>query len=399
MDFPSFEELRRRARNEALARNTKLTVAQIDRYGTETNIIYASLAAVGDEVIQQLAKVSKAFYLHTTRGRDLDLWVFGNCNGMLRKPASPSVGSVYFSTLTTNPTAFTIPVNTLLSTADGIQFITTAEVIFPSGSSGPVITSVRAVNAGIATQVAEDKITSVVGSITGAPTNLRVTNTLATAGGTEQETDDELKQRAYLYPSTLRRGTGPAIVAKALETPGVKSAQIFESTDIFGRPNKYTQLFITDAFTESLVRVAVVPAAYATQSQVLAQNVYASLSDTRAEGIYVDVRVAQVVIQPVQLILNFRAGVDVNDAALKARSAVVAYVNSLKPGSALLISGIKATLDTITELLENSSIVYSPAGDVTATQLQVIRTSLAFVSVISTSPDQGLQNSTISDSV
>jgi uncharacterized phage protein gp47/JayE len=218
-----------------------------------------------------------------------------------------------------------------------------------------------------------------------------VNNTLATSGGADAESDDDLIARAKAFWVTARRGTLAAIREAALAVPGVKRAATFEVLDESGRPLMRTQLVITDEFTDSLVLLTTTPPAYETQSQMLAEVVYASLDDVRAAGAHIDVYVAQVVLQSVQLALSFDTSADVDVVALNARAAVVNYVNGLAPRVNLTPANIIAALRFVPGLVITGSEVVSPAGTVVPAALQVLRTTLQMVSTISTNPNRALQ--------
>jgi hypothetical protein len=243
---------------------------------------------------------------------------------------------------------------------------------------------IRSVLAGIAQQAAVGTLTAIVGAIPGAPSGLVVTNSLATAAADDDEADESLRGRARAFWTTVRRGTLGAIQAGALGVPGVRTAEVFETLDATGRPARMCQLVVSDAFTDALVNLDVVPATYQTQAQTLASAVFAGLSDVRAGGIYIDVQVAQVVLQAVRLALSFNAGVDTDAVAQEARSVVVGLVNEKPPGSNFARSAIVDGLRTVPGLYITGDEVLSPAGDVIAQPLQAIRTSLALVTAEAT---------------
>jgi len=397
-DFPTFQDLFRIARDEALARNGNLTREVIERQGTDANIFIAAAAAVGDEVMAQLTAVEASLYLDSAKGKKLDRLIFDRFN-LPRKSATPAVGSVQFTTTNPAPNAFVIPAGTKLGTVDGKSLITTASANFPFGSTGPVTVAVQTTSAGAKQQCAPNTITSILGQIPGAPPDLAVNNPLATSGAADDEDDDSYRARARLFFESARRGTAQAVRFAALSTPGVLTADTFEYLDSAGRPVKAAQLIISDAFTESLVAENPTPPAYATQSQVLADAVWLGLSDTRPIGIFIDVRVASVVLQGITLGLSFAAGVNVDQVALQARAAVVSYVNELSPGQTLQISGILNSLRRVPGLIVTGGEVLSPTGDVVPQPLQVLRTSLGLVVATSVQPDRALQGSANPDTV
>ncbi len=396
-DFPTFEDLFRIARDEALTRNSRLKRNVLERQGTDANALVASSAAVGDEVIGQLAVTEAGTFLSSAKGAKLDRVVFDRY-GLLRKPASPSVGSVVFSVVTPNPAPFTVPTNTRLQTPSGLTFITSASYVFAYGATS-LTAAVRSVQAGLSQQAQIGTITSILDLITGAPADLTVANTVATAGADDAESDDSYRDRAQRFFTTARRGTVAAIETAAIGVSGVRTASAFEVLDALGRPAKAVQLAISDAFTEQLIDVTPVPAAYQTQSQVLASTVYTALYDVRAAGIFVDVFVAAVVLQGVHLALLFRAGANVDTVALQARAAVVNYMNELSPGSMFDRTTATNRLRSIRGLYITGNEIISPVGNVIPQQIQVLRTTLALVAAVSVQPDQALQGSANPDTV
>lgn len=397
-DFPTFQDLFRIARDEALSKNANLTREVIDRDGTDANAFMAAIAAVGDEVVGQLGSVAAGLFLDSARGSKLDRLIFDRF-GLLRKSASPAVGSVEFSTTIATTGSFNIPKDTRLQTLDGKQFLTTTAAFFPSGSTGPITVAVRSSQAGLNQQAAIGTINSLLDVITGAPTDLVVTNTVATTGADDEELAESYIDRARRFFQTTRRGTVSAIEAAALNVAGVRTAKVFEAVDEFGRPAQFVQLAIADAFVDTLANLEVVPPTYEAQSQLLAQQVFLALSDTRPAGIFVDVRVAQVILQGVQLGLSFEAGVDVDSVALQARAQVVSTINGLPPGTDLNPANLISALRRVSGLVVTGGEILSPAGIITVQPLQVIRTALGLVVASTVQPDQALQGSANPDAV
>lgn len=391
-DFPTFQDLFRVGRDEILSRNSALTRQVIERQGSDANVLNASASAVGDEVVGQLTEVEAGLYLDSAQGVALDRLVFDRY-GLTRKPAGPALGSVSFTTTAPAPGAFSIPVGTRLSTVDGRQFITTAAGSFAAGSTGPVLVAVRSTLAGSSQQAAVGTITSLISQLSGQPADLVVANPLATAGATDEEKDDSLRDRARRFFVTARRGTAAAIEAAALGVTGVQTATIIEILDAFGRPAKTLELFVSDAFTESLVNVSPTPASYQAQSQVLANVVFQALDDARAAGIFVKVTVAKVTLQAVSLGLRFLSGVDVDEVAIQARAQIVNTINALPPGQPVVIATLIDALRLVPGLFVTGQEILSPAGDVVPGQLEALRTSLSLVVATSMQPDRALQGS------
>lgn len=383
MDIISFDTLFQVARNEALFRQGQLTVSAVDREGSDANILFACSAAVGDECMGQLLLVEAGLFLDSATDAALDRLVFDRY-GLTRKPASPAVGEVTFGLSAANPTPFTIPSGTILSTSAGIQFITTAAKLFSAGDTALAGVPVQSLLAGSAQQANINTITGIVGSITGAPSGITVTNPKATAGAGDAEADSSLRGRARNFFATARRGTIAAIINGALAVPGVQTAQAFEALDGNGHQARQVQLVIADQFTSALADLTPTPAAYSTQSQVFATTVFNALADVRAAGIYVDVIVAQLALQSFTLVPNIVAGANSDTVVAGAMAAIVGYTNALIPGQTWSRNAQIQLLKGVSGLANPGECIISPPNDIVpAGDLIVIRTTPGLVTVSS----------------
>jgi uncharacterized phage protein gp47/JayE len=386
-NFPTFDDLFRIGRDEVLARNAQISRDAVEREGMDANILIASACAMGDEVVGQLSDLASALFLDSATGTDLDHLVFDRY-GLTRKPAAASIGSIAFTTAIPSPTTFTIPVGAILQSADGVQFATTESTIYVAGSVGPLVVVVRSVLAGPNQNAKAGTITSIVSQISGSPSNLVVTNPYATTGAAAIETDDALRERARRFFTTARRGTIKSIEEAALGVPGITQASAFEMLDAIGRSAHLVNLVVTDTFTEQFMDYSTIPPRYQTQSQAISATVFEALSDVRPAGVFVQVVVANVIIQPVTLTLAFTAGASVNDSALQARAAVVNYINTLSPGNPIVVADMLKLLRLVPGISYTGNEVLSPAGNVVALPLQVLRTSLGLVSAVAAQGDQ-----------
>lgn len=378
-DFASRADFFRIARDELLRLNGQITRATVERPGSDANILANLAVACADEVMGQLISVCAGNFLSSARGAALERLVFDRY-GLVKKAAANALGTVTFSTTTANPAAFTIPVGTTVSTSDGIEFLTTVATSFPVSATGPVFVQIRSILAGADQQAAIGTITSIVSTITGQPTDLVVTNTVATAGADDAESDDSLRDRARRFFTTVQRGTIGALEAAALAFPGVNRASAIEVLDTLGRPSRFVQLVISDRFSDSLAVLNVTSSTFNTQSQALATQVFLRLSNVRGAGMFVHVIVGNVVLQSVQLQLTFAAGVNADIIALTARAAMVNYINSLSPGTSFVpATAITEALSSITGLIITGDEIVTPAGTVVPKSTQVLRSLLSLV--------------------
>lgn len=382
-DFPRAQDLFRKYRDEVVSRADRLTLNAVDRDGTDANILGYGGAIIGEEVIGQLASVEEGRWLDSSTGAKVDRYAWERY-GMLRKAAAPAFVTLAFSSPTAPLTAFTIPPNTKLSTADGREFLTIVGTTYPAGTTGPVYVQARSALAGIDQNVRPATITSLKSRLIGSPVGLAVTNPLAAAGGANSESDDAFKGRIRKFWTSARRGTKGAIEFGALAVPGVASAFAFEGLTGAGYPNRMVSLIVTDDFTEALVKQGVAVPAYETRSQAFARQVFNALDEFRAFGIGVSVKVADVELISLGLRLHFQAGVaDPDVLTLYARTLCAQRINELDPGETFDPElHTYPILRTIPGLVVTGDEVESPAGSIVpVSPYQVLRTSLSLVAV------------------
>lgn len=381
MDLPTFQDLFRIMQDELLTRNRRLSLAEVQRTGSDLNILVGAGAAGADEVVGQLARVAKSRSLATARGMELDLLVNDRYSGMLRKQASPSYTYVLFTTATATLASFSIPDGTILSAADGLQFLTIGDTTFPASSTGPVRVRVRSLEAGSGQRAVAGAINAIITQITGAPGDLAVTNPAATFGGDDAERDEDLVARARNFFVNARRGTATAIQQAVLAVPGVRSCSVQETLDLLGRPVGPVQVVISDAYTD-MFAYSGGPTSYQIQSDALANQIQQFLYEYRAAGITVQITVAQVALVSVQLSLSYLAGFDIEGVNTAAKAAVMSAVNQLSPGQNVTVALLNTALQVIPGLAYTGNEVISPRNDVVAGGGQVLRTNLSLIQVV-----------------
>lgn len=396
-DFPNRQDLFRVARDEILSINAKLTKEAVEREGSDANVLVNAGVACAEEVIGRLIDVVCGQYLDSAEDEKLDRLVFDRY-GIRRNSAAPAFGTVSFRTAAVTVSSFTIPENTVVQTADGKQYITTLATTFPSASTGPVFVLIRSVLAGSGQQAAVNTITSIVSSIPSSPTDLTVNNDLATAGAADKESNDQLRDRARRFFTSARRGTLGAIEARALAFPGVVKATAIEVLDALGRPGRLVQLIIADTFTEALAQLGLTDPTYQAQSQTLATQVFQSLSDTRAGGIFVQVIVGEVILLPVLLQLTFTTTAAPDVTALRARARIVNYINELAPGETFDREAAINALAAESGLIITGDEIAIPAGNVSPQPVQILRTALSLVNATAVQTSQPVALTTNPDS-
>lgn len=117
--------------------------------------------------------------------------------------ATPSVGSVTFSTLSFSPlpanVSVLIPSGTIVSTTSNVQFTTTANALLVSGTTS-VVVPIQSIQTGALTNVASGTVT-ILSTALAYP--LGVTNVLPTAGGINAETTSQTLSRFTAFVDSL----------------------------------------------------------------------------------------------------------------------------------------------------------------------------------------------------
>ena len=380
MDFPTQDELFLIGETEALARNSLITRDAAERAGTDVNALLAAPAAVGDECIGQLIQVQSGLFLSSAENAQLDQWVWDRYQ-ILRKPASPAMVQVAFTSSTPLVSGLTIDIGTVLQTNDAKLFALTTPAYFPVGSLGPVTANAQSVLSGASQQIRSGTLTTITTAIEGATPTLAVTNLLASAGAGDEETSDAFRSRVRNFYSTTARGTLSAIEQAALGVPGVIGATAFEVTESNGIPARLVQLVVATSFTSQIIDTMTAPTTYPVQSNAINAQIQNALDNVRGCGIQVLVTLAEVVLQGVVLVLSFVAGADTQSVAAQSSAAVVSYINELAPGETLSVSTLTTLIEQTSGLVPTGHEIYAPSGDVVPTILQVIRTTSSLVSI------------------
>jgi len=346
-------------RSAARPAGQRITAEEVFTEGSDINIVTASASAMAEETVRQLAVRVSALFLDGASGEDLDRLVGDRFSPtVVRKSATPAIVTLSFFRVSGALPGVTIPVGTIVATANGTQFATTTVATLPVGSTGPVTATARASQAGTAGNVAASSLNSLAAPL--SDPLVQVTNNAPATGGDETETDARLRARARDFFRTARRGTLAAIEFGALTVPGVRQATAIEETDSFGIPTGRVALYVADALGQA--------------NAALCAAVRAALLEYRAAGIYVDVVGSTPNFVPILYRLRFEAGVDTTAAFSQIQSATVAAVNNLRPSETLAVSLLFSVARSVPGVIVLDDAVQEPVGDLVPAPNQVIRT-------------------------
>lgn len=364
--YPTRVEFFNIGANEILARsqerppNQRISSEAIRTEGSDINIITAACAAMADEATRHLADRMAALFLDSAEGADLDRLVADRFSPtIVRKQPVASVVELTFTRAGGPLNAVTLGLGTLFRTDNGTEFSLAAPASFAAGSTSlpaPVLAS--AVVTGSTGEVAPLTITQFVAPPTDP--NIVVTNLEAATGGSDVETDANLRERARDFFIQARRGTGSAIEFGALTVGGVDSATVVEVLNEFGEPFGPVLLYIADINGQA--------------NQALVDAVQLVLLEFRAQGIPVTIFPGQPRFIAIDFRLRFEEGTDKAAAFETLRFLVDTTVNTLDPGETLEVATLFALAKSVPGLIVRQDAVQEPGGDVCPVVAEIIKT-------------------------
>ena len=245
--------------------------------------------------------------------------------GIVRKAAAQAQGTLRFSRATPAQSNIFIPAGTVCAAggADSVRYETTAQSVILAGATQGDAPA-RAVLGGAGGNAAPASISALVTPVQGVAA---VTNPQAFAGGTDAESDDQLRERLLRSFANISNGTNAAFYYDfAMGFEGVASANVV--------PREY------GTGTVGVYVAGVgggVPAA-------LVEQIRAALAEARE--INVDVRVKSAVAVPVAVTLEAagRDGVDFEILRQTLTMALKAYFSKLAVGQSLLTARLGEAL-------------------------------------------------------
>ena len=313
-------------------------------------------------IVQALATTRAA----TSTGADLDSWMADY--GLTRLPATAATGAVTFSRATATNQA-SIPVGTLLTTADGVQFTVIADTnqaayasavgayIIPAGTTS-ITASVQAVIAGSGGNVLASTVTQIAAAIQYVDA---VTNAAAFTNGIDAETDDALRARFVLYLGSFEKGTKGAIeYALAAMQQGITYSFVENQTYAGASQPGYFYVVVDNGSgtPPSSLITAAGTAVDAVRPLTSTFNVYSPV----------------VVTANVACTVTAQAGYTLATVQAAVVTAVTNYINSLTLGQTLEWSYLFSIIYAVPGVQNVSGLtVNSATADLAATVQQVIK--------------------------
>ena len=183
----------------------------------EGSVIRSYCEAVGLEV-ESLYVKAKVGFIESMKL--IPYFVFG----FAKEGEQYASGAVVFGRTGTTG-QITIPVGSLVSTADGVRFETTVIGYILDGNTTSAAISIKAIEAGKSGNVLHDTITIIETPLDGVET---VNNPNDNSGGNDEETDLQYNTRFQEYVEGLGGSNRAGILSAAKEVESVRSAKIIE---------------------------------------------------------------------------------------------------------------------------------------------------------------------------
>lgn len=166
----------------------------LERSSVHRMELYAAAAQIY-QAMQYIDRQGKQSILKYSYSDFLDnLAIF---KGVTRNPATPATTTLRFTLSAERDTATGIPQGTRVSTAGAIYFATDVYAEIPAGSTTVDVPATCTVAGTDGNGFAVGELATIVDPI---PYVASVTNTTATEGGAEIESDDDLAERVFLAP-------------------------------------------------------------------------------------------------------------------------------------------------------------------------------------------------------
>ncbi len=261
-----------------------------------------------DELWQLAEDAYYAGFIDFATGQNLDRLVA--ILGIRRKQATKATGTVTFSRSTPATSDIVIPVGTRVSTADGsVVFQTVDEAILQQGQTS-VDAAIEAVEPGSHGNVAANTITKLLDPISGIES---VNNAFPTSGGSDAESDEELRYRAITYAPSAK-ATVYSIKSALLQIDGVTDVNISED---FGE----CKVIITVAGGDD-------------------DEITNTIEDVRAAGIQVTWQRPSIKTVTVTVSVTKIASYDAATVQANVQTAIDNYINSLQIGEDVVYSDL-----------------------------------------------------------
>lgn len=316
--------------------------------------IFAFNSAVNVSLAQNFALSA---FIATAEGDDLTNLAADN--GIDRILADTATVQLNFTRLLVDTVnSYTIPASSSFSTIPdengSFYEFKTFDTLTLSASSTSVSGLAQAVAAGAEYNVNADTIQNFISTINGIDT---VTNPYPATGGTDEETDAELRERIVTTLASNGAKNTVSGYQNTLLSLGAKSAYVYSPSGTM--PNYIT------AVVTSTTTVDTIP----TASELLYWNTEINKDENRAVAdVLTVVGPSTITITVSAAILEYDVTADVAVIKAAVKQAIIDYINNLAPGETVYKNNIANLLHDQNGVID--FILYTPTTNTTITSVQ-----------------------------
>ena len=316
--------------------------------GSVVRTIVESVLSEVDLQYYQLYRLYQSMNIDTAIGDDLDRSI--RIFGISRNNATKCAANIVFGRSSPSAYDINIPINTIVSTRIDSNKQIVEFVVAVDGAklpAGDLTVSVPCI-ARVARNIYLPPNTVVImnNPVIGIE---YITNPIIIYGGTDIETDTELRARAKNTLSLFGKGTAQSIETAVKQIDGIVNAICTDSTG-------------TNGMFDLVIVPEIIPVSSELQAQVLD-----IASKTKSAGIKMNV------IYPTLLSVNISINTVGFTDANTIRSGIVDYINTLSVGNPLIINQMERFILNKCNSPSMDITTSAPASNVTATNSQIIR--------------------------
>ena len=323
--------------------------------GSVIRTIVEAILAEADIQNYSIDQIYKAMNIDTATGSDLDATVA--ILGVTRRTATYAEGTVVFGRSDIYASDIAIQYAQMVSTRQNVDGSIREFIVIDEGAKLPagdlqVTVNIRALEPG-RIYLPTNTITVINTSVIGIH---YVTNDVEFIGGSDAETDDELRIRAKQALAGLGKGTATALRNAVISIPGVVDAVPMDLSRGVGT-------------SDMVVVTNDIP-----PSTTLMNAINEVVRITKSAGIDVGIIYPTISAQNIVVTITNMLGMAVsNDDIDKAGTAILTYCNNLSIGDTLIISQLERAIGDAINNTDIDVVVKTPNSNIIPTTTQVIR--------------------------
>lgn len=361
---PTHDELYDIAKAPLQAAESSLSILD----GDISDLLLLGVAAMGDHIVGYADRGIKRTYFDGAEKEALDTLIDDHL-GLPRNEAQRAYGEITVTRVSAAAGAGTIFAGHVFATdfdtlGATIEYVALVDQAWGGAEVGSKTLQIEAIYPGRSGNVAINRVRRIVSSLWDS--TFTITNAAAIAGGSDDETDPQYRERGRGYSSTIRRATLAALEYGAKQnSTGVVNATAHENTS-----TGIVDLYVSDAAGGS--------------NPTMVSNVVTELRNWRAAGIPLNVLGGTLLDPTIALTIGVRPGVSQTELAPKLQVGLAAWSDRLKVGETLILGELIAAVFALApDALKVVEAVVSGAG--------VISSPIATYGLVPTLPTQKIR--------